>query len=129
MISLNFANFFILANVFLGVGVPWCHAGPFLGKELAGLTIILPELFIALWQHFCSNRYIYDVTACSCMWKMDISGKPNWRGRPSTFDLLGKTSLDQLIFQLKILFAFFITIYLDEEVNCIGYFPSISVPW
>jgi hypothetical protein len=49
--------------------------------------------------------------------------------KASTFDLLGKTSLDQLIFQLKILLPFFITIYLDEEVNCIGYFPSVSVPW
>jgi hypothetical protein len=67
VISLIFANFLILAYVFLGVGVPRCHAGPFLGKKLAGLTIILPELLIALLQHFCSNRYIYDVTASSCM--------------------------------------------------------------
>ncbi len=37
----------------------------------------------------------------------DLAGKPYWWGRISTVDLLGLTSLDQVLFTLKILFTFF----------------------
>jgi len=38
-----------------------------------------------------------------CLWCL-ISGKTNWRGRLSTFDLLVLTSLDQLLLKFKTLF-------------------------
>jgi hypothetical protein len=56
-------------------------------------------------------------------------GKPYWRERFNTVGLLVLTSLDQLLFTLKILFSFFYkTSYLNEEVNCTELFPSVSVP-
>ncbi len=46
------------------------------------------------------------------------AGKSYWGWRLSTVDLLVLTSLDQLVFILKILFSFFYkTSYLNEEVN------------
>jgi hypothetical protein len=45
-------------------------------------------------------------------------GKLTERGRVRTVDLLVLTSLDQLIYIIKILFTFFKTSYLGEEVNC-----------
>jgi hypothetical protein len=45
-------------------------------------------------------------------------------------DLQVLTSLDQLIFMLKILFIFFYkTSYFNEEVNCTEPYPSVSIPW
>jgi hypothetical protein len=56
-------------------------------------------------------------------------GKPYWRGRLNTVDLLLLTSLDQLLLILIILFAFFIkTTYLNKEVNRTEPSPSVSVP-
>ncbi len=40
-------------------------------------------------------------------WSTVLPGKPYWRGRISTIDLLVLTSLDQLLLILKILFIFF----------------------
>jgi hypothetical protein len=40
-------------------------------------------------------------------------------------DLLVLTSLDQLLFKMKIFFHLF---YLNEEVNCTETSPSVSVP-
>jgi hypothetical protein len=52
------------------------------------------------------------------------------KGRVSTVHLLVLTSLDQLIFILKILLAYFTkTSYLNEEVNCIEPSPLVSIPW
>jgi hypothetical protein len=57
------------------------------------------------------------------------AGKSYWGGRLNTIDLLLLTSLDQLIFMLKILFQFFYkTSYLNEEVNCTEPSPSVSIP-
>jgi len=47
-----------------------------------------------------------------------------------TADLQVLTSLDKLIFRLKIVFTFFYkTSYLNEEVNCTEPSPSVSIPW
>jgi hypothetical protein len=47
----------------------------------------------------------------------------------STPDLLVQTSLDQLVFIIKLLFDFvYKTRYLNEEVNCTEPPPSVSVP-
>jgi len=46
------------------------------------------------------------------------------------FDPLVLTSLDQLLFKLKILFTFFYkTTSLNEEVNCTEPFPTAIFPW
>jgi hypothetical protein len=50
------------------------------------------------------------------------SGKSYGRGRLSTVDLHG---LDQLLCKLKIVFAYFKTSYLNEEVNCTE--PSLKL--
>ncbi len=48
------------------------------------------------------NRREADETVKDC----HQPGKPNWRGRLSTLDLLVRTSLDQMLLTLKILFTF-----------------------
>ncbi len=50
------------------------------------------------------------------------------KGIRSTIYLLVQTSLDQLLFILKILFIF-LKKYLNEEVNCTNPSPSVSIPW
>jgi hypothetical protein len=55
---------------------------------------------------------------------------PYRRGRLSTANLLELTSLDQLLFILKILFTlFYKTRYLNKEVNSTGPSTKFSVPW
>ncbi len=49
------------------------------------------------------------------------------RGSISTVELLVLTSLNQLIFILKMLFSLYITSYLYGEVNCTDTEPSPSV--
>jgi hypothetical protein len=49
------------------------------------------------------------------------------QGRLSTVNLLVLTSLDQLVFILKIFF--YNTSYLNEEVTCTEPSASVSVPW
>ncbi len=50
-------------------------------------------------------------------------------GRLSTVDLRALTSLDHLLFVLKILSTLLQTSYLNEEVNCIEQeFPSVRIP-
>jgi hypothetical protein len=50
-------------------------------------------------------------------------------GRLSTVDLLVLTILDQILFKLKILFAFFCkTSYLKEKVSSTEPSPSVSFP-
>ncbi len=56
------------------------------------------------------------------------AGKPYWRGSISTVDLLVLTSLDQLLWELKLNFPFYKTTYLNEEVNCTEPSPSVRVP-
>jgi hypothetical protein len=55
-------------------------------------------------------------------------GNPYWRGQLSTVDLHLLTSIDQLHLILKILFTFYKTSYLNEEVNCTEPSPSVKVP-
>jgi len=51
---------------------------------------------------------IYENTSkCKIKVRYSLAGKPKWRGRLSTVDLLVITSLDQLLFKLKILPTFF----------------------
>ncbi len=50
-------------------------------------------------------------------------------GRLTNVDLLVLTSVDQLPFQLKMLYFFYKTSYLNEEVNCTEASPSVSIPW
>jgi hypothetical protein len=50
------------------------------------------------------------------------------RGRHSTVDLLVLTNLYQLLSILKILFTFFKTSYLNEEVNLSEPSPSVRLP-
>ncbi len=50
-------------------------------------------------------------------------------GRLSTVDLLVLTSLDQLIYILKIIFTFYKRINLSKEVNRTYPYPSDSAPW
>jgi len=51
------------------------------------------------------------------------------KGRLSTVNFLVLTSLDQLIFIMKIFFTFVCkTSYLNKEVNRTEPFPSVSVP-
>jgi hypothetical protein len=58
-----------------------------------------------------------------------IAGKAYLRGRISTVDLLVLTSLDEVLFNLKLYFPFFTkTTYLNEEVNCTDPFPSVRLP-
>ncbi len=54
------------------------------------------------------------------------AGNPYWRGRLSTVDLHVLTSLNQLIFKLKILFTLFTK--LNEEVNCTESSPQLVFP-
>ncbi len=61
--------------------------------------------------------------------KKGYPAKPYSRGRLSTFCLFVLSSLDQLIFILKIYLHFYKTSYLNEEVNCTEFSPSVSVPW
>jgi len=56
-------------------------------------------------------------------------GKSNWKGRLSTVDLLARTSLDQLLWILIVLFIYFKTSFLNEEVNCTEPSPTVSIPW
>ncbi len=58
-----------------------------------------------------------------------LPGKPFWRERLNTVDLLVLTCLDQLLIILKILFTFFtVTSYINVEVNCTEPSPFVSVP-
>ncbi len=51
------------------------------------------------------------------------------RGRLRTGDLLVQTCLEQLLFELRILFTFVTKqANLNEEVNCTDPFPSVSIP-
>jgi hypothetical protein len=55
------------------------------------------------------------------------AGIPYWRGRLSTVDLLELTGSDQLLLIVQTLF-FCKTSYVNEEANCSGPSPSVSVP-
>ncbi len=55
--------------------------------------------------------------------------KPYRMGRISTVDLLVLTSLNELLFKLKLNFLFYKATYLNEEVNCTEPSPSVRVPW
>ncbi len=48
------------------------------------------------------------------------------KGRFCTIDLLQLTTLDQMLLMFQILITFYKTSYLDEEVNCIEPFLSLS---
>ncbi len=48
--------------------------------------------------------------------------------RVSTVDLLVLTRFDQLLFILKMLYTFYKTSCLNEEVNCTESSPSASIP-
>jgi hypothetical protein len=57
------------------------------------------------------------------------AGNPYWRGRLGTVHLIVLTSLDNLIYILKILFTFAKkTSYLNEEVNCTDPSLAVSIP-
>jgi len=57
------------------------------------------------------------------------SGNTYIRGRLCTVHLLVLTSLDQLLFTLKLYFSFYKTTYLNEEVNRTEpSFPSVRFP-
>jgi hypothetical protein len=85
---------------------------------------------------FCSTRlslYVcYDLSVYATSFPVQPyqAGKPYWRGRISTVDLLVLTRLDQLVFILKCFFLTFVikTRDLKEEVNCTDPSPSVSVP-
>jgi hypothetical protein len=55
------------------------------------------------------------------------SGNPHWWGRLNTVDLIVLTSLDRLIFILKILFTFLKTRHLNEGVSCTKPTSSVRV--
>ncbi len=78
-----------------------------------------------------ANVGIIVVGACLItLWLRVCSGKPYWKGRLSTVDLLVLASLDQLIFYWKYYLLFYKTSYLNEEVNCTEpSSSSVSVPW
>jgi len=61
--------------------------------------------------------------------RYEMPGKSYWRARLSTVDLLVLTSINQLLFTMKILFTFYKTSYLNKEANCSEPFPSVSIPW
>ncbi len=52
------------------------------------------------------KKYIFGHQNKSFCWKLAPAGKPYWRGRIRTVDLLVLTSLDQLLFKLKLNFLF-----------------------
>jgi hypothetical protein len=47
----------------------------------------------------------------------------------NTVDLLVLTSFYKLLLNIQILYTFFNTRYLNEEVNRSEPFPSVGVPW
>ncbi len=51
------------------------------------------------------------------------------KGSISTVDLLVLTSLDKLLFKLKLIFPFFKTTYLNEEVNFTESSTPVRAPW
>jgi hypothetical protein len=57
------------------------------------------------------------------------AGKSYRIGKLSSVDLLVLTSSVQLLSKLKIVFTYFKTSYLNEEVSCTEPSPSISIPW
>ncbi len=59
----------------------------------------------------------------------DERRKSYWRGRLPTVNLLVLTSLNQLLFIIKILFTFHKTSYLNEEVNFTEPSPSANISW
>ncbi len=61
--------------------------------------------------------------------KKGYPAKPYSRGRLSTFCLFVLSSLDRLLFIWKYVYIFYKTSYLNEEVNCTEFSPSVSVPW
>ncbi len=56
-------------------------------------------------------------------WQNTRPGKSYWGGRLSTDDLLVLTSLDQLVFILKILFSFF-----TKQATCMRRSTALSLP-
>jgi hypothetical protein len=56
-------------------------------------------------------------------------GKPHWRERISTDDLLVLTSLEKTAFLTETIFPFYKTTYLNEEVNRTEPSPSVRLPW
>jgi hypothetical protein len=73
--------------------------------------------------NFVTENGQYKVHYCGAL---PLPGKSYWWGRLSTVDL---TSLDQLVFILKILFSFFYkTSYLNEEVNSAEPSSLVSIP-
>jgi hypothetical protein len=52
-----------------------------------------------------------------------LNGKTQYSGPPC------KTSLDQLLFKMKILFTFIQKSNLNEVFNCTDPSPSVGIPW
>jgi hypothetical protein len=58
-----------------------------------------------------------------------FSGKPHWRGRSSTVDLLELTSLDHLVFILKEIFSLYTKqVTLMRRLNGAEPSPSVNIP-
>jgi len=70
-------------------------------------------------------RWCEGLAQSECQWV--TPGNPCWGGRLSTVDLLVLTSLNLLLFILKILFTFFYKTSLKEEVNGTELSRSFSV--
>ncbi len=90
-----------------------------------GLTTLLMEFYLVCYEvhSFGSNAVNNNLSTV-----LKRAGKPYWRGRLSTVDLLVLTSLHQLLFILIIFFYLcYTTSYLNEEVNCTELeFPAVT---
>ncbi len=80
-----------------------------------------------LWKYFktrdfkeiCQSQKFIEETSLRFIRCKDSgkTGKPTWRGRLSTVDLLELTSLDRLLFLLKILITCYKISYINQEVS------------
>jgi len=78
---------------------------------------------------FSAGAALYDLIL-HCSTTLAGPGNTHWRGMFSTVDLLVLTSLDQLLWILKIyIYSFYKTSYLYKEVKCTEPSPSVSIPW
>ncbi len=106
--SFNFTNVCILENIhfvdestmYIGMYSPTIHQRSchWIIKTLLGNPLSGIRLWLYLYAEIC---YIVPNQALKV-----LAGKPYWRGRISTVDLLVLTSLDQLLFILKLYFSF-----------------------
>jgi len=79
------------------------------------------------WKYQYRSHLVCGSGCLRSSWRVQ-TGKTNWRGRFSTFDLLVLTSLGSAAFEIEnSIYFFYQTSYPNEEVNCSEPSSSVSV--